>query len=79
MREILIESIIINPSVVKVVPTHCPGSDREDILKDQDGIPSCVVNTSICKYLNMVYFNIDEHKETLLCELPEEETTTEES
>lgn len=71
MREILIQSITVSNNMVRVVPTVCPGKDQEDILRDQDSIPCCVLNSNTCKYLEKVGFNIDQHKETLFCNLPE--------
>lgn len=72
MREILIKSVFVDTESIKVTPVHCPGQDRDDVLKDSEDIAVCILDKRICKYLENINFNSSDHKETLFCNLPEE-------
>jgi hypothetical protein len=72
MREILIKSVFVDTESIKVTPVQCPGQDRDDVLKDSEGMAVCILDKRICKYLENINFNASDHKETLFCNLPEE-------
>ena len=67
MTEVLIGSIFVDADSIKVTPSNCPGAARDDILRDVDGEPTCVLNHQICEYLNKVTYNADTQEQTLIC------------
>ncbi len=69
MKEILIQEVYVDPSTIKVTPTQCPGADRDDILRDKNSNPTCVLDYKVCKYLDEVFFEIDKHEESLYCKV----------
>ena len=60
--ELLLSTVEINNKGALVIPTKCPGVGRKnDILKDKEGTPCCVVNNKRCRYLMDAKFDFDEH------------------